>query len=201
MQREMIKWGKQASPSTGADHNPRELKRQAMPYDLTQLDLLIVEPDADVAATWRRLMSALRIKTPPIVSSSAQAWALLKDVSQVGVGPRIDALIVRWELAGEDGLDLVTCLRRDPDSPAPFLPAVIVTGMVTRDRIRCALDAGVHEILALPLAPRAIESRLRELVERPRKFIRSGGYFGPDRRRQVRADYAGPFRRATDRAA
>jgi two-component system chemotaxis response regulator CheY len=175
-----------------------------MPYDLNRLNLLIVEPDADVASTWRRLMATLRIKTPEIVPDTAQAWTLLKGVPQANgsvAGLRVDAVIVRWELPGDDGLNLITRLRRDPDSPAPFLPAVIVTGNVTRERIRRALDAGVNEVLALPLAPKAVETRLREMVERPRKFIRDGGYFGPDRRRQVRADYAGPFRRAADRAA
>lgn len=175
-----------------------------MPYDLNRLELLVVEPDADVASTWRRLMSTLRIKTPNIVPDAAQAWTLLKGVPQANgsvTGLRVDAVIVRWELAGGDGLDLINRLRRDPESPAPFLPAVIVTGTVTRERIRRALDAGVNEVLALPLAPKAVETRLREMVERPRKFIRDGGYFGPDRRRQVRADYAGPFRRAADRTA
>ncbi|PJI39041.1 response regulator [Ferrovibrio sp.] len=175
-----------------------------MPYDLNRLELLVVEPDPDVASTWRRLMSTLRIKTPNIVSDATQAWTLLKGVPQANgsvTGLRVDAVIVRWELVGEDGLELIARLRRAPDSPAPFLPAVIVTGTVTRERIRRALDAGVNEVLALPLAPKAVEARLREMVERPRKFIKDGGYFGPDRRRQVRADYAGPFRRAADRAA
>lgn len=175
-----------------------------MPYDLNRLELLVVEADADVASTWRRLLATLRVKPPNIVTDTEQAWTLLKGAPQADgsvAGMRIDAVIVRWELAREDGLDLVTRLRRDPESPAPFLPAAIVTGVVTRERIRRALDAGVNEVLALPLAPKTVESRLREMVERPRKFIRDGGYFGPDRRRQVRADYAGPFRRAADRAA
>jgi two-component system chemotaxis response regulator CheY len=175
-----------------------------MPYDLNRLELLVVESDADVASTWRRLLATLRIKPPNIVTNAEQAWTLLKGAPQAGggvAGMRIDAVIVRWELSGEDGLDLVTQLRRDPESPAPFMPAAIVTGVVTRERIRRALDAGVNEVLALPLAPKTVEIRLREMVERPRKFIRDGGYFGPDRRRQVRGDYAGPFRRAADRAA
>lgn len=175
-----------------------------MPYDLNRLELLVVESDADVASTWRRLLATLRIKPPNIVTDAEQAWTLLKGAPQADgsvAGMRIDAVIVRWELADEDGLDLVTRLRRDPESPAPFLPAAIVTSVVTRERIRRALDAGVNEVLALPLAPKTVESRLREMVERPRKFIRDGGYFGPDRRRQVRADYAGPFRRAADRVA
>lgn len=174
-----------------------------MPYDLNRLDLLIVEHDTDVASTWRRLMSTLRIKPPHIALDAAQAWSLLKGMPRANgsvSGMRVDALIVRWELPGDAGLAFVSRLRRDPESPAPFLPVVIVTGTVTRERIRQALDAGVNEVLTLPLAPKAVETRLREIVERPRRFIRDGGYFGPDRRRQVRADYAGPFRRAADRA-
>ncbi|MEK9967811.1 MAG: response regulator [Ferrovibrio sp.] len=173
-----------------------------MPYDLNRLELLVVESDADVASTWRRLLATLRIKPPNIVPDAARAWALLRGNPQGGsvVGARVDALISRWELNGEDGLSLISRLRRDPESPAPFLPAIIVTGTVTRDRIRQALDAGVNEVLTLPLAPKAVESRLREMVERPRKFIRGGAYFGPDRRRQVKADFAGPFRREEDRA-
>jgi CheY-like chemotaxis protein len=173
-----------------------------MSYDLTRLDLLIVEPDADMASTWRRLLATLRIKSPTVVPGVSQAWTLLKGAPQGAgvVGAKVDALICRWELPNEDGLKLIERLRRDPESPAPFLPAIIATATVTRERVRQALDAGVHEVLMLPLSPKAVESRLRELVERPRKFLRGGNYFGPDRRRQVRADYAGPFRRAADRA-
>ena len=173
-----------------------------MPFDLTRRDMLIVEPDSDVASTWRRLLATLRIKPPNILPGAAQAWTLLKGAPQGAgvVGAKVDVMICRWELPDDDGLTLIERLRRDPESPAPFLPAIVVTATVTRERVRRALDAGVHEILMLPLAPKAVESRLREVVERPRKFIRGGGYFGPDRRRQVRADYAGPFRRAEDRA-
>ncbi|WP_341897123.1 response regulator [Ferrovibrio terrae] len=173
-----------------------------MPYDLNRLDLLIVEPDTGVASTWRRLLSTLRMKAPNVLPDTDQAWTLLKGAPQGGAvtGTKVDALICRWELPGDDGLKLIERLRRDAESPAPFLPAIIVTTTVTRERVRQALDAGVHEVLMLPLTPKAVESRLREMVERPRKFVRGGGYFGPDRRRQVRADYAGPFRRAADRA-
>jgi two-component system, chemotaxis family, chemotaxis protein CheY len=173
-----------------------------MPYDLSRLELLIVEPDLAVASTWRRLMGTLRLRMPTFVPDSKTAWATLQG-EQKGAsvsGARVDILICRWELPGEEtGLALIERLRRDPESPAPFLPAILVTATVTRERLRQAIDAGAHEMLMLPLAPKAVESRLREMVERPRKFVRGGGFFGPDRRRQVRSDYAGPFRRGDDR--
>jgi two-component system chemotaxis response regulator CheY len=165
-----------------------------MPYDLGRLSLLIVEPDATATATWRRLLASLKISKAQFVPDAAQAWTHLGRAVAA-----VDIMVSRWELPEQDGIALVSKLRHHADSPAPFLPTVIVTQSVTRERIRRALDVGVHEILVPPLTPKAVEARLREIIERPRKFLRSGDYFGPDRRRTVRPDYAGPFRRADDR--
>lgn len=168
-----------------------------MPYELTRLALLIVEPDEAMGGVWRRLLGDLKIRNIRFVPGAKQAWAQL--AGQASMEGGIDILISRWELDGEDGLALIDRLRRGGNSPAPFLPAAIVTQTITRERIRQALQAGVNEILVPPLTPNTVGARLREMVERPRKFIRSPDYFGPDRRRTVRADYAGPFRRADDR--
>lgn len=180
-----------------------------MPYDLSRLDLLLVEPDSSMQATWRSLLNGLGIRRPLCVPGAAQAWVALADNAgdegsdgKISRG-KIDAMVCRWELPGpdgeNDGLALARRLRRDPASPNPFLPIILATATVTRERVRAALDAGVNEILVLPPSAKALETRLREIIERPRKFVRGEGYFGPDRRRQVRADHAGPFRRSEDR--
>lgn len=176
-----------------------------MPYDLSRLDLLLVEAEPSMLATWRSLFAGLGIRRPLCVSGVSQAWTSLADrAAETADGSKIDAVICRWELPGptagpdEGGLSLVRRLRRDTASPNPFMPFIIATTSVTRERARLALDAGVNEILVLPPSAKAVEARLREIIERPRKFVREQSYFGPDRRRQVRADYAGPFRRGTD---
>lgn len=165
-----------------------------MPFDLSRLDLLVVEPDETMLATWRRVFGGLGIRATRVAPNAARAWSELCRTAP-------DVLIARWDLPGATagGLALVQKLRRDPASPLPFLPAIIVTAKITRDHIRAALDAGVNEIMVLPLSPKAVETRLRETIERPRKFVRGEDYFGPDRRRHVRHDFAGPFRRADDR--
>lgn len=168
-----------------------------MAYDLARLSLLVVEPDEAMVGTWRRLLTALKIRDVRFLPGAVQARTLLANAGENQ--PALDILICRWDLPGEDGLEMVRQLRRDADSPVPFLPVIIVTSEITRERVAQALQAGVHEILVPPLTPKAVEARLREIVERPRKFVRSGEYFGPDRRRQVRAGYAGPFRRTDDR--
>ena len=169
-----------------------------MAYDLSRLDLLIVDADASMAASWRSLLGGLGIRNPVVVASGTEAWAAL-----ARPGGRPDIVICRWELPGAEdamsGLDLVRRLRGDPASPAPFLPVIIATATITRERVREALDAGVHEVLVLPLSAKALETRLRETIDRPRKFVRGGGYFGPDRRRFTRPDYPGPYRRSEEK--
>lgn len=177
-----------------------------MPYDLSRLDLLLVEADSSMQATWRSLFGSLGIRPPTCVPGIAQAWAALADrPAETSTGNKIDALICRWELpgpvgdGGDGGIALARRIRQDPASPNPFLPIIVATSTVTRERVRAALDAGVNEILVLPPSAKALEARLREIIERPRKFVRGENYFGPDRRRQVRGDYAGPFRRGDDK--
>jgi CheY-like chemotaxis protein len=165
-----------------------------MAYDLSRLQVLIVEADEAMQATWRGLLAGFGIRNAVMLHGSREAWAALAGEAKP------DLLVCRWELpAGDSGLELVVRLRQDAGSPAPFLPAIIVTGSITRERVNRALAAGVHEILVLPLSAKALESRLREVIEKPRKFVRVPGYFGPDRRRSARPDYAGPFRRRGDR--
>jgi two-component system, chemotaxis family, chemotaxis protein CheY len=167
-----------------------------MSYDLSRLNLLIVEGESTMAATWRSLLGGFGIREPVIAPNGAKALEMLLAPS----GGRPDILICRWELPGandvSDGLDIVRRLRSDPASPMPFLPAIVATATITRERVREALDAGVNEVLVLPLSAKALETRLREVVEKPRKFVRGGGYFGPDRRRFARPDYPGPYRRS-----
>lgn len=174
-----------------------------MVYDLSQIHLLIVDQDERMTATWRGLLNGLGITRWQQAATAAEAWDVLCARGIRSGGDRIDALICRWELPvaeGEmvDGLDLIRRLRGDPVSPNPFLPAIIVTATITRERVREALDAGVNELLVLPLSAKSLETRLREVIEKPRKFVRGSGYFGPDRRRFTRPDYPGPFRRDED---
>ena len=75
----------------------------------------------------------------------------------------------------------------------------MVTGHSTFARVNEARDAGVSEFLTKPLTARVVVERLHQAIEHPRPFVRSGDYFGPDRRRRVDPAYDGPRRRESDR--
>jgi hypothetical protein len=63
-----------------------------------------------------------------------------------------------------------------------------------------ARDAGVTEFVAKPVTAKAVLERIHAVIYRPRPFVRTKDYFGPDRRRKDDPGYEGPWRRATDRA-
>jgi len=108
--------------------------------------------------------------------------------------------IVLTDLAMEplDGIDFVRLLRNAPDSPNRLAPIIMITGHFTLARIREARDAGVNEFLAKPITARGVIERLHQIIDHSRPFVRTDGYFGPDRRRRADPRYDGPRRRAGD---
>ena len=95
-----------------------------------------------------------------------------------------------------DGIDFVRLLRNSPDSPNPMAPVIMITGHSTHRRVQEARDVGVNEFLSKPVTARGVLSRIAQVVDNPRPYVRTDGYFGPDRRRRADPDYTGPRRRA-----
>ena len=69
-----------------------------------------------------------------------------------------------------------------------------------RARVTVARDAGVTEFLAKPISAKALYERIFNVVANPRPFVKTKTYFGPDRRRNVNPNYAGPERRKGGKA-
>jgi two-component system, chemotaxis family, chemotaxis protein CheY len=78
------------------------------------------------------------------------------------------------------------------------VPIIMVSGHTEKHRVEAARDAGVTEFLIKPITGHSLFSRIAEILERPRPFVRCDNYFGPDRRRHPLENYAGPWRRAED---
>lgn len=111
---------------------------------------------------------------------------------------KIDVVISDWEMAEEDGITLLDWVRTRHDSPDKYLPFIMLTAYTEQERVALARDKGVTEFLAKPFTPPALMSRLTEVIEAPRPFVRTRSYFGPDRRRLSNVAFAGRERRADD---
>lgn len=105
-----------------------------------------------------------------------------------------DIALVDWRMAPMDGLDFTRFVRTSPDSPNPRLPILMISGHTELHLVLDARDAGVHEFIAKPISAKTLQSRLQATLLSPRHFVRSGTYFGPDRRRR-QVPLKGPDRR------
>ena len=104
-----------------------------------------------------------------------------------------DLLIVDWDLDTIDGLEFTRRIRRG--APHPFVPIIFMTAFSSAKRVKLARDSGITEFLKKPFTADSLYRRIEAVIERPRKFVRADGYFGPDRRRKSQDGYQGPERR------
>lgn len=109
-----------------------------------------------------------------------------------------DIVVADWMMKPMDGISLARRVRNDAISPNQFVPFILMTGFSERRRVEQARDAGVTEFLVKPFNARDLYRRIAQIIERPRKFVRSEDFFGPDRRRKRMQGYEGPRRRETD---
>lgn len=94
-----------------------------------------------------------------------------------------DIILLDWEMRPFDGIEFTRTVRSSGQGDDKFSPIIMVSAHSEYWRIQHARNAGVNEFLAKPLSPKALFSRIRAVIERPRPFIKAPGYFGPDRRR------------------
>lgn len=109
-----------------------------------------------------------------------------------------DIVLTDWLMEPYDGIEMVRKMRSDPMSPNKFIPVIMMTGYSHRVRVEAARDCGVTEFLVKPFRAKDMYARIEQLIERPRRFVDTGEFFGPDRRRRKFFKYEGPMRREND---
>lgn len=110
-----------------------------------------------------------------------------------------DLVITDWMMDPMSGLDLIEKIRNDQSSPDPFVPIILMTGYSNQIRVETARDSGMTEFLAKPFKARDLYTRIVQIIEKPRQFVKNDHFFGPDRRRRKDEDYSGPIRRDLDK--
>jgi DNA-binding response OmpR family regulator len=94
-----------------------------------------------------------------------------------------DILVVDCYMQPIGGVELTRLIRKAKTDLNPMMPIIMITGHGEADLVSAERDAGVNEFLVKPITTDALYTRIRAVTERPRPFVRGGGYLGPDRRR------------------
>lgn len=160
----------------------------------SELRVLIVDDNDHMRRLLRNILESLGVRQ---VRDAENGMVALNE-SRLNVP---DVIITDMMMEPVDGLEFSRMLRDDVTHPATHIPVMMVTGHAEKQYVEAARDAGVSEFLAKPVTVDGVAARLRSVIEKPRRFIRSKSFVGPDRRRQQVPVPSEERRRAEDQRA
>jgi CheY-like chemotaxis protein len=158
------------------------------------LRVLLIDDNQHMRAIVTAVLAGVGVKQVRETRDGVEALETLRDWPA-------DLALVDFQMSPMDGVEFTRMVRNAPDSKNPYLPIIMMTGHSEKSRVFEARDAGVTEFVAKPLTAKAVLDRINAVIYRPRPFVRTANYFGPDRRRRDDPNFAGPWRRAADETA
>lgn len=145
---------------------------------ISKISFLVVDDSKFMRTLVRTCLFALGATRVHEAASAGEALIAVSDF-------RPNIAIVDWNMDATDGLQFVKDIRASRLSPDPFLDIIMLTAFTEVERIREARDVGITEFLAKPFTPQALFARINTLIDKPRNYVRTKTYFGPDRRRHA----------------
>lgn len=109
-----------------------------------------------------------------------------------------DIIITDWQMEPVDGLEFIRMVRKNKDSVNRLVPIIMMTGYSAMQRVTLARDLGTTEFLTKPFTGRDLAKRVNLIINRPRDFVETDQFFGPNRRRKSGEGYEGPRRRGDE---
>ena len=162
-----------------------------MSYALSKVRILIVDDMKPMLTLCKSILKIFGFEEIYTADNGEEAYELVCKHDP-------DLVITDWMMSPMDGLDLAEKIRRNPLSPNPYVPILMMTGFSSRLRVEGARDKGITEFLVKPFAARDLYARIVQIVEKPRQFVDAGTFFGPDRRRKRADGYEGTRKRGED---
>ena len=144
---------------------------------IERLSVLIVDPSQQMASLVASMLRTLHIRMVQDCADARSAGRLLQTRA-------FDVVIVDDQVVPMGGVAFVKGLRSSVDSPARQAAVIMMSSAPDTANIIAARDAGVTEFLRKPFATDHLRTRLVSIVSRPRDFVESPAYVGPDRRRR-----------------
>lgn len=95
----------------------------------------------------------------------------------------IDVILVDQQMPEISGVEFTKMVRSGSEGVlCTEVPIIMISGHCDKQTVLDARNAGVHEYLAKPIAPATLMKRIEMTLFKPRPFVRTSEYTGPDRR-------------------
>lgn len=142
---------------------------------LNNLNIMIVDTDYRLAALMKNILFGLGCQTVTTLRDAPEAIAFLDE------NP-IDIILTENRLKSMSGLQLAGRVRSSKNPEHRALPVILMSAQSDREHVTQARDAGINEYMLKPFCAKSLLERIYQLIEKPRGFVISTYYVGPDRR-------------------
>lgn len=143
--------------------------------DWNRLSVLVVDDQFHFRSLMRNILNTLGITQIQEAKDGAEA------MERLGTSPA-DVILVDDEMSPCDGLQF-TRLVRGASSPTPKAVVILMPSReITRDYVREATEAGVHDLMLKPLAPKTVRARIEHHLTNPVPFRKVEDRLVPVRR-------------------
>ena len=167
-------------------------------YDLERCSIFLVEDNSYVRNILADMLRYLKFGTVTTAEDGADAIEYLKTLRHTAGG--FDFIVSDLVMSPNNGLLLLRWVRTSKESPNRFMPFIMLSGAADAEYVNAARDLGVTEFLAKPFSATSVYRKMLEVIDRPRQFVTTQSYFGPDRRRKRQTGYGGTDRRTNSDA-
>tara|TARA_R110002110_G_scaffold88584_7_gene230833 strand:- start:5833 stop:6501 length:669 start_codon:yes stop_codon:yes gene_type:complete len=156
---------------------------------ITNVNFLVIDRNQhmrELLVTVLRTLGAKDIRTASTYNDAKEALSVKP--------PEI--MFTSWKLDPTNGVDLTREIRWSGKEALQFTPIIMVSGHGEEAKVLKAREAGINEFVVKPYAASTILSRMHAVIMKPRQFVKTEQFFGPDRRRTTAFEYSGDERRS-----
>jgi PleD family two-component response regulator len=144
-----------------------------------KLTILVVDDSAYMRHLLMTLLQALGVKEVLLAINGDEARSIVQTKEP-------DLIITDAAMMPMDGFSFASKLRSIRGHALGMVPIIMVSGHTDIASVERARDIGISEFLSKPISARGLYERLIQVLDRPRQFVETPTYRGPDRRRRER---------------
>jgi DNA-binding response OmpR family regulator len=154
-----------------------------------KLTVLVVDDSPYMVRLLAGALGALGVGEGITARDGEEAWSKF-------LAHKPDVVLTDAAVTPTDGFALTRRLRTVNNGDLSTVPIIMISAHSERSAVERARDAGITDFICKPVSARPLYERLVDVVNRPREFVETPAFVGPDRRRRSaelsEADRRGP---------
>jgi two-component system chemotaxis response regulator CheY len=157
-----------------------------MTYKFQNISVLVIESSAAMFTLAKDVLTTFGVKQIHPAFDIQKGFDIFRR-------EKPDLVITDW-LGDNGGLAFIKQLRTDNRSHDPLVPVILMSGFTHEGKVLAARDAGISEFLVKPYTAVSLYRKIEDLIEKPKAFVKTNNFLGPDRRHKAKV-VSGPERR------